>query len=165
MLKLNTPVCVATEDFYSENNGAYTIFWMFDGEHVFTVGGMYSTLAYNHYTIDATNDQIIEASLIHLQQLPETRAYNKYAIFHKGANTYIGCIVTLARSRKTPNKKPLLVINFVDRYFNNSYNVWVNEKIDLLDTETGTRFNDVSVTCIKDLVKGVKHAPFWHKYS
>jgi hypothetical protein len=138
---------------------------MFDGEHVYTEGGIYSDLAYNHYTIDATTDQIIEASLIHLQQIPETRAYNKYANGCKGAYTYVGCIVKLARSRKAPNKKPLLVINFKDRYFNNSYNVWVDEKIDLLDTETGTRFNDVSINCIKETVKGVKNAPFWHKYS
>lgn len=160
---MKTTVCIATEDCYNSNNGAYTIFWFFDGEKVFTKGGMYSDLSFNTYSVDATEEQIIAASTVYMEKVEETYNYNKYANNGSGTNTYIGCIVSLSRSRKAPNNIPLKVIDFSDRYYNPTFRNWVGEKVDLVNEETGEKFTDISIGCIKEVIKGIKEKPFWFK--
>ncbi len=154
-------VCLAVDHKYDDSMGAYSIFWLFDGEDVFTEGGMYSGLPYNHYVVNATQDQKDKALAIYTESQIETHNYNKYANNGRGAYTFVGCIVKLARSRKAPNKKDLKVINFNDRYYNSFYGNWVDETVDLIDESTGETYQNISINCIKDVVKGIKELPFW----
>lgn len=158
---LECPVCLAADHKYDDSMGAYTVFWLFDGESVYTEGGMYSNLGFNHYTVNATVEQKKQALAIHMATVPETHNYNKYANSGRGAYTFVGCTVKLARSRKAPNKKDLKVVGFNDRYYNDFFGNWVDETVDLIDTVTGDTYNNISINCIKEVVKGVKEEPFW----
>lgn len=64
MKTLNTLVCVGTSERYNDNNGAYTMFYMFDGETVITEGGPMSGMSFNTYTVTNDLDLIVKASLI-----------------------------------------------------------------------------------------------------
>jgi len=64
MKTLNTLVCVGTSERYNDNNGAYTMFYMFDGETVITEGGPMSGMSFNTYTVTSDLDLIVKASLI-----------------------------------------------------------------------------------------------------
>ena len=64
MKTLNTLVCVGTSERYNDNNGAYTMFYMFDGETVTTEGGSMSGMSFNTYTVTSDLDLIVKASLI-----------------------------------------------------------------------------------------------------
>lgn len=64
MKTLNTLVCVGTSERYNDNNGAYTMFYMFDGETVITEGGSMSGLKFDAYTVTSDLDLIVKASLI-----------------------------------------------------------------------------------------------------
>ncbi len=154
-------VCIAKEEKYSENNGAWTIFWLFDGVDITVEGGMYAGLPYDYYRVDATREQKKAASVIYMDNQKEGNNYNKYANGGNGADTFVGCIVSLARSRKAPNKTALKVLEFNDRYYSAHFNNWVSATIDLENEATGEIFNNVSLGCIKEIIKGVKQRPFW----
>lgn len=156
----NKIVCVAVDHKYSDNNGAWSEFYLFDGVNVWTEGGMYSDLAYNTYEVDASHEQIVEAAKIANAKKSPTNNYNKYANNRSGAYTYVGCIVKLSRSRKAPNKRDLKVVAFHDRFFNSHFNSWVNESIDLIDEE-GNRYDSVSTNCISEVVQGVIENEWW----
>jgi hypothetical protein len=155
MLKnsINSIVCVAADHSYDESMGAFTTFTLFDtvNNSLSTKGGMYSDLSFDAYTVDATDSQIKQATKIYMESAKEL----SFEI------NYIDCIVTLKRSRKAPNKKPLKVIGYAESYYNGTF--YTNETINLEDTVTGETFFNVSTSCIKDIVKGVKKAPYWAK--
>ncbi len=155
MSLLNTPVCVAVDHKYSENTGAWSEFIFFDGVSVTIEGGIYSDLGYNAYSVDATIEQIVEAAKVANKNTQETFNYNKYS----GKATFIGCTVILKGSRKAPNKVELLVTDFNEGYFDNINYRKVSDTIRVqLPDNT---FVDVSVTCIKEVVKGVKINVWW----
>lgn len=154
-------VCVAIDHKHDDSMGAYSLFYMWDGKQVSTEGGMYSNMAYNHYAIDATDEQIKAASDYMRETTLESHAYNKYANGGRGAYTYVGCVVKLSRSRKAPNNVELKVVDYDDRYFNERFGTWVEAKITVKDAD-GVEYG-VSVGCIKEVVKGVKELPFWVK--
>ena len=154
-------VCLAVDHKYDESNGSYSVFYMWDGEKVTTEGGMYSQLAYNHYSVNATEEQIKAASDHVRETAEEGHCYAKYANGGQGAYTYVGCVVKLSRSRKAPNNVELKVVGYTDRFFNEKFGNWVEAKITVVDT-MGEEY-DVSVGCIKEVVKGVKKLPFWVK--
>jgi hypothetical protein len=155
----NNIVCLAVDHKYSENNGAYSIFYMWDGEKVFTEGGIYSDLAYDAYNVNASKDELLAASEHMREVTPFTNSYSKYANNMRGAYTFVGCVVKLARSRKAPNGVELLVVDFHDRYFSNAFGCWVDEKITVQDSNKTTY--TVSIGCIKEVVKGAQELPFW----
>ena len=64
MKTLNTLVCVGTSERYNDNNGAYTMFYMFDGVNLITEGGSMSGMSFNTYTVTSDLDLIVKASLI-----------------------------------------------------------------------------------------------------
>jgi len=64
MKTLNTLVCVGTSERYNDNNGAYTMFYMFDGVTVTTEGGSMSGLKFDAYTVTNDLDLIVKASLV-----------------------------------------------------------------------------------------------------
>jgi len=139
--------------------GAYTVFYFFDGETVTTKGSIYNPLSFNEYEVNATPEEIYSDSLKVLNQLEDGYCYNKYADNRNGANTFIGCVVSLKRSRKAPNGKPLKVLEYNDRFYNGSY--WIDSSIDLIDSETGLTYTNISVNCITEVITGVKEIPFW----
>lgn len=152
-------VCIAVDHKYSDNDGAWSVFYMWDGEKVFTEGGMYSVLAYDAYEVDATREQLEAASDWARANTPYGNNWNKYANNRLGAYTFVGCIVTLARSRKAPNKTPLKVVAHHDRYFDQRFGNWVDEKVTVKD-ESGETYT-VSIGCIKEVIQGVQNLPFW----
>ncbi|QGZ16081.1 hypothetical protein Kuja_0900 [Vibrio phage vB_VchM_Kuja] len=154
-------VCVAVDHKHDDSNGAYSIFYMWDGKEVSTEGGMYSGLAYNHYSVDASEEQIKAASDYMRETAEEGYAYNRNANCFRGDYTYIGCVVKLARSRKAPNNTELEVIDYIDRFYNKKFHSWVEAKIVVQNSDGNTYY--VSVGCIKEVVKGVKELPYWVK--
>ncbi len=154
----NTPVCVAVDHKYSDNNGSWSEFIFFDGQGFTTKGGMYSNLAYNSYQVNATVKQLRKASIIALKQAPEGYSYNRYA-GNGGTDTYVNCIVKLKRSRKAPNNTELKVIDWFDGGYNGQYNNYTPDQICVTD---GSQSWTVSASCIDEVVKGVKELPFWY---
>ena len=149
-------VCIAVSDEYDNSMGAYLINYFFDidTKEITTTGGIYSDAP--RAKIDASRDQIIEAGKHYMESLEESHNYNKYA----GCYTYVGCVVTLKRARKAPNKTPLKVTAFHDGYYDSYYNNRVQPRVDVLldDGTTAT----VSINCVNDVVKGIKETPFWY---
>lgn len=148
-------VCVAVDRKYDDLMGVYNVAYLWDGEKVSMEGGIYQDTDYNSVT--ASLEERRAASVWVEANTEESGNYNKYA----RCNTYVGCVVTLKRSRKAPNKKPLLVVDFQDRYYSNAFRTWVDEKVIVLDQETDTEYT-VSYGCINELVKGIKNLPFWY---
>tara|TARA_R110000850_G_scaffold17233_2_gene53196 strand:+ start:799 stop:1506 length:708 start_codon:yes stop_codon:yes gene_type:complete len=158
MSLFNTPVCVAVDHKYSDNNGAWTEFTFFDGVSFTSKGGMYSNIGYDSFKVNATPKQLRKASLIALERAPEGYCYNKYA-GNGGANTYVGCLVKLSRSRKAPNKTELTVLEWFDGGYNSQLNNYTPDQISVTD---GVNTWVVSASCIKEVIKGVKEKPFWY---
>lgn len=153
-------VCIAIDHKYDDSMGAYSVFYFWDGQNVSTKGGMYSGLAFNAFEVNATHEQVIEASAAYMETVPETYNYNKYCYGRRGCNTFIGCIVKLHRSRKAPNSTELKVTEFHEAYYCKRYNQHVPEKITVTDSVNSWT---VSSNCIKEVVKGIKEKPFWYK--
>tara|TARA_Y100000310_G_C20233141_1_gene601199 strand:+ start:120 stop:590 length:471 start_codon:yes stop_codon:yes gene_type:complete len=143
---LETPVCVKMQECYTDNNGAFNVYYMWDGEKVYNDGGTQAGFIYQN--VDATKQQKIDA------------ANWVYANTKEDDNecTYVGCVVILQRCRKAPNKTPLKVLDFAEGYYN-EYNRYVVEQI-LVELEDSTSVW-VSYSCIKEMVKGVKKVETW----
>lgn len=118
-------------------------------------GGMYCNKI---YTVNCTPEEFEAAKQWERDNTKETIPYNKYCYNRLGANTFLGCIVTLKGSRKAPNKTPLTVIKFHEAYFDKRYNQHVTEKVTVTDGVTSW---DVSSNCIHELIKGVKEYVYW----
>lgn len=146
-------VCVAIEETYTDNNGPQTAFIFFNTktkEFSNEYANGYTKLSFDSFSIDATFDQRLEASKAHKEQ-SKTLDWEV---------NLMGCVVTLQRSRKAPNKKPLKVIGFNESYYNGSY--YTNETIDLLNEDTGEEFFNISTNCVKDVLQGVKKDLWWY---
>ena len=159
MKTTNETVCIAIDHLYDDSMGDYAVFYLWDGEKVYTEGGMYSGVRSDAYEVNATREQIAAASAAYIESAPETYNYNKYCYGRRGCNTFIGCIVKLHRSRKAPNNTDLTVVDFHEAYYCNRYNQHVPEKLTVTD---GVSTWAVSSNCIKTVVKGVKEKPFWY---
>ncbi len=148
-----TSVCVAIDEKYSDNNGAYQIAYFWDGISVSVGGGMYDGAA---YSVNCTPEQK-QAAIDWMQSNCQLTAnWNKYCYRGLGAFTYIGCIVKLARSRKAPNGVDLKVLDFYESRWDGSYKV--SEQVKVTD---GDNVWIVSSSCIAELVQGIKDLPFW----
>lgn len=148
-----TSVCVAIDEKYSDNNGAYQIAYFWDGISVSVGGGMYDGAV---YSVNCTPEQK-QAAIDWMQSNCQLTAnWNKYCYGGLGAFTYIGCIVKLARSRKAPNGVDLKVLDFYESRWEGSYKV--SEQVKVTD---GDNVWIVSSSCISELVKGIKDLPFW----
>jgi hypothetical protein len=156
MLKL-----IATDHKYSENNGAWNEYHCWNGSEVVVIGGMYDHQDNDRERItgDATETELELARAWILANTEERPTYNKYCYNMRGAYTYLYCVVTLARSRKAPNKTPLKVVEFFESYYDRKFNQQVAEKITVTDGSTSWT---VSSNCIDQLVKGTKKLPFWY---
>lgn len=149
-------VCVAVDSRYDDSMGAYDVAYMFDGESVFTVGGMYSQENVPSHT-NCTFEQKREASIKYMETAKESNNFNKYCHNGRGEYTFIGCTVSLKRSRKAPNNTPLEVVDFIEGGYNGRYNE--TDKVEVTD---GVSSWVVSSGCIEKVIKGVKETPFWY---
>jgi|GEM_PF-6337785 len=150
-------VIVAVEEKYNDNNGAYQIAYLWDGERVEQAGGMYDPAI---YCVNATPEQIKAASewaKADAEANP-TKNWNKYYYGGLGANTFVGCVVTLKRSRKAPNGTPLKVINFLEAAYYTHFNKHLAERVEVTD---GYNSWVVSSGCIDKVIKGVVKYPSW----
>lgn len=149
---------VAVDSAYTNNNGPSDTAIIWDGEQLFyfTNNG-YQTSWYSGVMRSATKEELVEASKFIEAATEPTIPYNKCAYNGYGAHTYIGCVVTLSRSRKAPNNTPLKVTKFKERLYNGQY--YENEQVAVLVEGQEVW---VSSSCIKDVVEGVKQLPFWH---
>lgn len=151
-------VCIAKDDKYDDSMGAYTLFYLWDGEQVMVEGGIYSGLPYNTYEVNATHEQKVAASQAYMDAQKEGFNFNKHCYSGRGAYTFIGCVVELSRSRKAPNKTPLEVIAFFEGGYDSRYNHDRPEQVTVTDGENNWI---VSSSCINKVIKGVKEKPFW----
>lgn len=152
----NNPVCIFADDRYDDSMGAYTVFTLFDGESVYTEGGIYSDLAYNHYTVTGDEAIIRQASQVWEKSAKRKNGiYNKYA----GRLHFKGCTVTLKRSRKAPNNTPLKVIADIDGGYNSRFNTYDSDKLEVTD---GVNSWIVSLGCLNEIIEGVYDFPLWY---
>jgi hypothetical protein len=126
--------------------------WLWDGSILHCEGGPYTDVCHSNYTINATADQIKAAGDYYQQIFKD--ACNK-----NGTTLYLGCVVELSRSRKAPNKTPLLVLNHKDRKWNDYYRTFDPEMI-LVEIDE-QRAEWVSVGCVKNIVQ--YRRPWWSK--
>lgn len=142
-------VIVAVERCYSDNDGAFDVVFYWDGVCVDqeTFRGDYGVTP----KANATDEQVSAAGDWMQASSGDVSVRNSVA-------TYIGCQVTLQRSRKAPNKRPLMVVNHQDREWNNSFMRYDDEKI-CVDVDGAGVW--VSVGCIKDVVSFRR--PWWAK--
>lgn len=151
----NSIVVVAVDDKWNENNGAYQVAYLWDGESVTTAGGMYCNEVYH---VNCTDEQFEAAKAWQIENTERSIPRNKYCYNMLGANTYIGCKVKLARSRKAPNKTVLTVTDFHESYFSEKFNNRVPEQFTVTD---GVDSWTVSTGCLAEVVEGVKQYPSW----
>ena len=153
---LNTPVCIAIDHKYSDNNGAWTVFYFWNGQEVISKGGMYEDYAFNAFEVNATIDQKRAASIWTENNTEESLNYcNKLQ-----ADTYVDCIVKLKRSRKAPNNIELKVVDFAKGGYN-AYNNYTPDQVRVVNSDN-TIDVWVSASCINEVIKGAKVLPWWH---
>lgn len=144
-------VVVATEDKYNDNDGAYHLAYVWNGETVSIVNysNGYNNVPYNAAVKDANPYQVEDAVNWWIN-------VRKDLSYRNGNPTFIGCVVTLQRSRKAPNKTPLKVINHELGGYNSYYMQHDPERV-CVEHEGQAIW--VSVGCIKEVVQGAR--PWW----
>lgn len=157
----NGAVLVAVDERYNDNDGAYDIAIVWTGTKVVHFRNNGYVQEFHTHGVPRANEEQKQAAIDYeIANTEESNNWNKYCYGGRGADTYIGCIVTLQRSRKAPNKTPLEVVDFEQEYYNEYYNNRSPERIAVL--VDGSKVW-VSTGCIKEVVKGVKKLPFWCK--
>lgn len=150
-------VCLNADHRYNDNNGAYTIFTLYNTEtkEIRTEGGMYSDLNYDAYHV--TNDLTIVRDA---SKEWEATAERKQGVYNKYAQRkhFQGCVVVLSRSRKAPNKTPLKVLKDFDGGRNGRF--FEPDQILVELPEGGSQW--VNASCIAEVVQGVYDYPIWH---
>jgi len=150
---------ISVEGKYDQSMGAYDLFHVWDGERVNVIGSMYDQQARESDFDQITDENLKLAKDWIFANTEEGFAYNKYCYNRLGANTFIGCIVKLKRSRKAPNGVELRVTDFHESHYSSKFNNHVTEQVTVTD---GTSSWTVSSGCIDSVVKGVKELPYWY---
>lgn len=159
-MKNQNAVVVAIEQQYSDNNGAYPVLCMYDTKEdfFFFESGMYQPDL--ECSVNPENDKRREPELV----AKAASAYRRQLIdlaHRDGNDTLIGCIVTLSRSRKAPNKVELKVVDYMPRMWNNAYCRYDDAKVAVLveHHEAPVQKVWVSRSCVDKVILG--KAPFW----
>lgn len=144
----NGSVVVAINHCYDDNNGSWDEAVVWNGESTETVvyNGPYNSTT-GDAEIDASRGQIDEAINYHRKQGD---------LGLRSRLPYVGCIVTLKRARKAPNRTPLKIVGYDEGGYNSRYNQKDPERIQV-ETEGGEVW--VSVNCIDKVLLGKK--PRW----
>lgn len=145
-------VVVAIDHKYNDNDGAYSVAWVWDGVELVceAYANGYNQRSFEDASVDASQEQIVgaaEAFAVGKLDLGKS-ALSQY-------NTYIGCTVKLKRSRKAPNKVELLVVDHKDSYWD-----YLGRRVDAQVCVCVEGQNTwTSTGCIDEVVKG--SYPFW----
>lgn len=146
-------VVVAIEHKYNDNDGAYSVAWVWDGETLTneSYANGYNNMAFDAAEVDASPEQIkLAAEAFAMGKLDMSRGhFSQY-------NTYIGCVVKLKRSRKAPNNVELMVVDHTDAYYDRTWNRHVDAQIAVM--VEGVKVW-VSKACVNEVVKGAY--PWW----
>lgn len=146
---------VAVDHKYNDNDGAYSIAWIFDRKEE-TIGCVNYANGYNdgHFedaVKDASPEEVEKAASV----------YRKGKVLCKTLNgrfeTFLDCIVILARSRKAQNKVELKVYDTQDAHYNERYHCHEEAKI-LVDGKDGNRCW-INESCVVEVVLGPN--PWW----
>lgn len=126
---------------YDNGDSEWAIIW--SGSEVYSVCTLSGYVNKGEVIVDATKEQREEASAWYVDNKINTKGL-------------IGCVVELKRSRKAPNRTPLLVTDYRESYFDNYRYRQYPEMIEVnVDGEPVW----VSASCVDNIVKGAK--PFW----
>lgn len=146
-------VVVAIDHKYNDNDGAYSVAWVWDGET------LTSESYANGYNNRSFEDAEVDASFLQIQEAAEAFAIGKFDLSKSHFtqySTFIGCTVKLKRSRKAPNNVELLVMGHADSYYDHANNRRV-------DAQTAVNVEGVKVWvsqgCVNEIVKGAY--PWW----
>lgn len=144
-------VVVAVDHKYNDNDGAYSIAYVWDGEQVVphTYADGYNKVSYTAAVKDATKEQVDAAAEWYVNVRKDTSVRGTRA-------TFIGCTVSLQRSRKAPNGVPVQVLDYVAGGYNRQYNRRDPEQIKV---KAGECTYWVSTGCVKEVIKG--DSPWW----
>lgn len=148
----NQAVVIAVDHKYDDNNGAYSIAWLWDGSSVWTenYANGYNGGKFDDLEVNASTDQIKAAG-----DWYELNS-NDVSLNANGTPMFVGCTVTLSRSRKAPNKTPIKVLSFVKGGYDPRFNNHIPDQI-VVDVD-GDRVK-VNASCVKDVVKFTR--PWW----
>ena len=145
--QIAAPVVVAIDHRYNDNDGAYSVAFFWDGESVtsdcFADG--YNQGRFDDVKVNATTEQ--KAAAADWWQANNLQAHGK---------ELLNCTVMLQRSRKAPNKTPLLVVDYDAGGYNARFNQYDPEQVAV---NVNGNIVWVSIGCIKDVVKGKR--PWW----
>jgi len=146
-MKTQAPVCVAVDHTYNDNDGARTFAIMWNGEEVYMdcVASAYDNGRFDDARVNATQEE--KQAAADWWQANETKVYG---------SKLIGCTVVLQRSRKAPNKTPLLVVDYDAGGYNARFNQYDPETV-CVQHEGANIW--VSVGCVKEVVEA--RAPWW----
>lgn len=138
-------VIVAIEERYNDNDGAYSFAWVLEGDKLYTVSvsNGHNGGRFDDAVVDATPEQVAIAAEI-------------YANEKRMTAQWLDCTVILARSRKAPNRVPLLVVDYATGGYNARFNQYDPEQVCVLVEGEKTWVN---ATCVKGVVKGAY--PYW----
>ena len=140
-------VVVGIDDRYNDNDGAYHLAHVWDGQSVIVhnYANGYNKGAYYDAEVNATVEQKMEAAEWWRDNCKETE-------------NYWDCVVVLQRSRKAPNKVPLKVVSYDAGGYNGYYNQHDPEQIQV-EIEKDADYAWVNASCVKQVIKG--RDPFW----
>lgn len=138
-------IVLAREEKYNDNNGAFSLAYLWDGKKVSikNYANGYDGLYHDHYKVNATDEQKKSA----------VEWYINTAQNISGDIT--GCVVILKRSRKAENKKELTVLDWMPSGYDGDY--WKDEQIKVIGKNNDEVW--VSANCIDKYVKGLP--PKW----
>lgn len=142
-----SPVVVAIDHCYNDNDGAYSIAFLWDGESVTSdcFANGHNQGRFDDVKVNASEQQKADAA--NWWQANKLQAHKE---------ELIGCTVVLQRSRKAPNKTPLLVVNYDAGGYNARFNQYDPEQI-AVNIDGAIVW--VSIGCVKEVVKGKR--PWW----
>lgn len=136
-------VVLAIDSRYNDNDGAtdWAIVW--GGGEVYSVCIASGYVNLGKATADATKDQRADA-------------VEWYVCNHKDYKTLVGCTVKLKGSRKAPNREPLLVLDFMDSFFDSRY---YRRSPEMVKVEVSGKGVWVASSCVNEVVR--VRPPYW----
>jgi hypothetical protein len=147
-------VVIAVSHKYDDNNGAYSVATIWDGNQLsevnYAIG--YNGGSYDDAVVDATPEQIAVAAKHYIDECKST------GTDCQGNTTFVGCVVTLARSRKAPNRVPLKVVEYSEACYDAYYNTHRGAEILVQGLEEYSPVW-VSINCVSKVITG--QAPWW----
>lgn len=142
------PVIVGVRERYSDNNGAYEVSTLWDGEQLSFDSTMYNKNA-PYPVVNATSEQKAQAA-----------EFYKKTVGPSGIDKAFGHTYIVGGSRKVAKGTKVIVRDYQDSYYDSRYNQRVDAKVQV-ECPDGQQFW-ISPNCLKTWVEGVY--PYWHNF-